>query len=93
MSTREQLPYWIVQRDGYDGEVFLHGVVLGFEKSKWPIQAFAVDADGKCPHGAYWAAQQPQDRVLVGPIPIPDDAPVRSARRIPERIELTEVSA
>lgn len=87
-STREQLPYWIVQKDGYGGEVFLHGVMLGFEKGKWPVQAFAVSEDGTCSHGAYWAAQKPTERVLVGPVPIPDDVPVFTVQHEPARYEL-----
>jgi len=90
MATREELPYWIEQKIGYGGQVFLHGVMLGFTRSQWPVQAFAVDELGECSMGARWAAERPHDRVLVGPIHIPDDAPVRSAMRIPERYELTE---
>ena len=89
-GTRESLPYWVQQKAGYGGEVFLHGVMLGFTKAEWPIQAFAVDDLGECPVGARWAAEKPHDRVLVGPIPIPDDVPVRSALRVPERFELSE---
>ena len=90
MATREQLPYWVQQRDGYGGQVFLHGVMLGFTSGQWPIQAFAVDEDGGCSMAARWAAQNPTDRLLVGPISIPDDTPVQTARRVPERFELTE---
>lgn len=88
MGTRERLPYWIQQKDGYGGEVFLHGVMLGFTRAEWPVQAFAVSADGTCSMGARWAAGKPHDRVLVGPIAIPDDIPVQFAARIPERFEL-----
>ena len=90
-GTRSRLPYWVEQSVGYGGQVFLHGVMLGFTKGQWPVQAFAVDEDGGCSMGAYWAAQKPSDRVLVGPVPIPDDVPVRTAQRTPERYELTEV--
>lgn len=92
MGTRSRLPYWIQQRDGYGGQVFLHGVMLGFTRGQWPVQAFAVDEDGDCSMGVSWAAQQPNDRVLVGPIPIPDDVPVRIARRVPEQFILTDVT-
>jgi hypothetical protein len=88
VTTRQKLPYWVQREAGYSGQVFLYGVMLGFTKNQWPVQAFAVDKDGGCSQGAYWAAQSPDDRVLVGPIEIPDDVPVRVAQRIPERIEL-----
>ena len=89
-GTRARLPHWVEQRHGYSGSVFLKGVMLGFERAKWPVQAFAVDVDGGCSMGARWVAEKPQDRVLVGPVPIPDDVPVRSAKRVPERFELTD---
>jgi hypothetical protein len=89
VTTREDLPYWVEQREGYSGQVFMHGLMLGFVKGQWPVHTFAVDADGGCEQGARWAAEGPGARILVGPIPIPDDASVRYARRIPERIELT----
>lgn len=88
-TTRERLPYWVEQRDGYGGQVFVHGVILGFTRGEWPVQAFAADADGGCSMAARWAAARPEDRVLVGPVAIPDDAPVRNSKRVPERFELT----
>jgi hypothetical protein len=90
MGTRSRLPYWIEQRVGYGGQVFLHGVMLGFTRSAWPVQAFAVDEDGGCSMGARWAAERPADRILVGPIDIPDDVPVRHGIRRPEKFDLIE---
>jgi hypothetical protein len=87
--TRERLPFWVEQRVGYSGQVFLHGVMLGFARGQWPVQAFAADADGGCSAGAFWAAQKPKDRVLVGPVVIPDDAPVLHSQHKPARYELT----
>lgn len=87
-GTRDRLPHWIEQRVGYGGQVFIHGVMLGFTRSEWPVQAFAADEDGGCSMGARWAAERPDDRVLVGPVLIPDSAPVRSATRVPPRFEL-----
>ena len=74
----EQRPYWLTDAK-IEG-----GVYLGFTKGEWPIQAFAADGS----HAAYWAAQDPERRVLVGPIEIPDDAPVLRGRTVPVAHEL-----
>jgi hypothetical protein len=89
VSTRDELPVWVEKREGYSGQVFLHGVMLGFTRGQWPVQAFAADPDGGCTAGAFWAAQKPQDRVLVGPVVIPDDIPVLHSRHTPARYELS----
>lgn len=91
-DTRGRLPCWVEQRVGYGGQVFLHGVVLGFTRGEWPVQAFAADADGGCSMGARWAAGK-DGRVLVGPVMIPDDVPVRTATRVPERFDLLPTPA
>lgn len=90
-GTRDRLPVWVEKRVGYSGEVFLHGVMLGFTRGEWPVQAFAADADGGCSAGAFWAAQKPQDRVLVGPIQIADDVPVNRSQHKPARYGLEAI--
>lgn len=93
--ARGSLPYWVEQRDGYGGSVFLHGVYLGFTRGQWPVQAFAADADGGCASGARWAAERRDGelyRVLVGPIPIPDDVPVVQGKTHPTTHSLEPVT-
>lgn len=66
-------PYWLT-----DAQID-QGIYLGFTRGQWPIAAFSADGT----HAAYWAAQDPSNRVVIGPIQIPDDVPVLRGRSIP----------
>lgn len=73
-------PYW------FNDANIENGVMLGFTSGEWPIQAFSADGS----HAASWAAQDPGRRILIGPIKVPDDAPVLRGRVIPERPVLVD---
>lgn len=66
-------PYWLTDAKTENG------VYLGFTKGQWPIQAFSADNT----HHLSWAAEDPDNRVLIGPVPIPDDAPTWRGKKIP----------
>lgn len=66
-------PFWI--RDS----AVQAGVYLGFTNGQWPIHAFSAEHS----HHLDWAAEDPVNRVLIGPIQVPDDAPVLRGRKVP----------
>lgn len=74
-------PHWI--SDAKIGA----GVYLGFERGAWPIQAFSAALT----HHILWVAKDPNNRVVIGPVHIPIDAPSCTVTVIPERTELREM--
>lgn len=71
-------PYWLTDAKTENG------VYLGFTKGQWPIHAFSADLS----HARHWVGEDPENRILIGPIAIPDDAPVWRGRKVPASVEL-----
>lgn len=71
-ADHQDRPYWL--------DVPEAGVYLGFTRGEWPIQAFAQESQA-----AYWASEGPDDRRIIGPVPIPDEAPIFKGVKIAER--------
>lgn len=76
-------PYWFTDAKTESG------VYLGFTRGEWPIQAFSTDGT----HAAHWAAEDPCNRIIVGPIAIPDDAPVLRGETVPAEQRLIPYEA
>lgn len=73
---------------GFSEAMRVGGVYLGFTRGQWPIRAFSAEHRADA---VSWAANDPEYRILVGPIPVPQDAPVYYAVTIPEHTKLQRV--